>query len=69
MVPPTAQKKGPNVSTPRTPYTVFLRQFIGDFLRMLYLHGHTHTLVEFASAMDEVFTEVHKEFDIKYEVR
>ena len=69
MVPPTIQKKGPNVSTPRTPYTVFLRQFIGDFLRMLYLHGHSHTLVEFASAMDEVFTEVHKEFDIKYEVR
>ena len=69
MLPSTAQNKRPNVSTPRTPYTVFLRQFIGDFLRMLYLHGHTHTLVEFASAMDEVFKEVHKEFDIKYEVR
>ena len=69
MLPSTAQNKRPNVSTPRTPYTVFLRQFIGDFLRMLYLHGHTHTLVEFASAMDEVFKEVHKEFDINYEVR
>ena len=69
MVTPTAQKTGPNVSTPRTPYTVFLRQFIGDYLRMLYLHGHTHTLVEFASAIDEVFQEVHKEFDIKCEVR
>ena len=69
MVPPTAQKKGPNLSTPRTPYTNFLRQFIGDFLRMLYLHEHTHTLVEFASAMDEVFKEVHKEFNIKCEVR
>ena len=59
----------PIVSTPRTPFTAFLRQFIGDFLRMLYLHGHTHTLVEFASAMDGVFKEVHKEFDIKHEVR
>ena len=36
---------------------------------MLYLHEHTHTLVEFASAMDEVFQQVYREFDIKYEVR
>ena len=69
MLSSTAQSKRPNVSTPRTPYTVFLRQFIGDYLRMLYLHGHTHTLVEFASAMDEVFKQLYREFDIQCEVR
>ena len=69
MLSSKAQRKRPNVSTPRTEYTKFLRQFIGDYLRMLYLHGHTHTLVEFASAMDEVFKQVYREIGIINEVR
>ena len=36
---------------------------------MLYLHGHTHTLAEFVSGMNEVFEQVHQEFGMKHEVR
>ena len=36
---------------------------------MLYLHEHTHTLVEFSNAMDEVFKQMYKEFEVKFEIR
>ena len=69
MLSSTVQSKRPNASTPRTPRTKFLHQFIGDYLRMLYLHGHTHTLGEFARAIEEVFKQAHREFGYTNEVR
>ena len=73
MIPVPSQTKRPTASTPRTDSTTFLDQFKGDFVRMIYLHGHTHghthTLVEFSRAMDEYFKQVYKEFGHKHEVR
>ena len=72
MIAVPSQTKRPTASTPKTQSTKFLAQFKGDFVRMLYLHGHTHghthTLVEFFRAMDEVFKQVYNEWDMEHEI-
>ena len=57
------------LSVPKTPSTAFLYQFRGDLLRIIYLHQHNHTLMEFKGAMDKVFEEIHKVHNVMTEVR
>lgn len=73
MRPVPSQTKKSTASTPRTESTQFLSQFKGDFVRILYLHGHTHghthTLIEFSRAIDELFKQEYKELGFKHEAR
>ena len=64
---PRERKTAPSV--PKTPSTSFLYQFRGDLLHIIYRHQHNHTLMEFKSAIDKVFEEIHKAHNVKIEVR